>query len=446
MIVKNKLLGFLLVTTIFVLVLPAVAYANSANLVGTGKSTHTENSQDIAVEKLVTQIWLHKGYAEVEEVYQFYNTGQSQDVTMGIPELINSKASLKYGIYNFHAYVDGKPMDSQMVKTSDQTIGTNYGSFNWHVNSFYINERQRRIVVHRYWVRIIPWENKLTLPLDPASTWKGNIGEAYIAVYLMGGLTERDLVYPEGYGNYTGKYSIMPTGFSTSPSQITWMFSNYKPARNLQIEIFPDPDYIPIEEAHASGAHSEGDVVYALKNVLDADPATVWGEGGPGPGEWITLKFPKKQWVREFRIIPGYASLEGMFRYYNRPKNITLVFPKGITQHYRLKDELEMQYLPVQPVQTDKVMMRIDSVYKGIYPDVTYVSEIEVGQIGTKSKVDPTSWKIGLDQLEEMKLRPRYSITELITVAVTAFVFIFILWQVIVAYRLRKQRAEKESG
>src|SRR3990170_4633897 len=91
-------ISFLLITSFIVLTLPAFAYATSAYLTETGNDVNASESPDIALEKLVIQMWLHRGFAEVEEVYQFKNTGESQEVLMGVPEVVNTKASLEYGL------------------------------------------------------------------------------------------------------------------------------------------------------------------------------------------------------------------------------------------------------------------------------------------------------------------------------------------------------------
>lgn len=419
--------------------MPVLAFANSAYLGVPGKPITIQNSSDIVLEKQVMQVWLRKSFAEVENVYQLYNAGEAQEFAMGLPEDVNSKASILYGIYNFNAYVGGGKAEVRTKKTKDIGIGSLYGDINWHVHNVYIPEHERRVVVHKYWVKVVPWKNKITVPLAPAATWRGRIGRIYYVVHLSGSISEGNLVYPESYGAYAGKYSIQPVGFKPGSNQITWAYSNYEPQKDMHLEVFPGGNKPPLK-IQVSGIIQGEEQKSAATNAIDEDPATAWGVGGPGKGEWIVLYFDKKKWVREFRIIPGYAVLEGMFKFYNRPHEITLRFSDGTKQQFEIRDELDMQYLPVKPVLTKYVKVEIDSVYQGIYPDVTYISEIEFGDSISPSKVQPAEWKTGLNLVESVNIKPKYSTTDLITMAATVVVFFFIGWQVVVTIINRKKK------
>ena len=437
---RDRFIGILVLAALLILIVPTTAYANSAYLGSSGVPIKPQDSSDIELEKQVMQIWLRNGFAEVENVYQFHNAGQEQEFVMGVPEDINSKSALKYGIFNFKAYVDGNEVDTRNVKTTDQKIGNMYGNINWYVHNVLLIKDQRRVVVHRYWIRMMPWSNKIVIPLDPGSTWKGSIGEATYVVRLMGDLNERALVYPQGFGEFTGKFAVLPIGFTSGKDQLTWGFTNYVPHGNMEIGIFPDKDYHFIQSIRVSGIHEDNGNQWGPKNLVDGDPTTAWGVGGPGKDSWAIFFFEKKKWVREFRIIPGYGTLGSMYKTYNRPRKITLRFSDGTSQRFELKDELQMQYLPLKPVETKYINLDIDSVYKGIYPDVNYISEVEIGELSSNSKFDPSNWKIGLNQVDVMNLRSRYSTTDLITIAATATVFLFIGWQVVVGIRTRVKK------
>lgn len=433
----------LAITALFILAIPAAASANSMYLGSSAHPPRPQNSTDIVLEKQVMQIWLRKGFAEVENVYQLYNAGEGQEFVMGLPEEVNTKAALSYGVYNFDAFIDGKSVETRTVRTKDQKAGKLVGNINWHTHNIFIPENQRRIVVHRYWVLINPWKNELVIPLAPGASWKGRIGEAYYVVHLMGSLTEKNIVYPAGYGDFTGKYAVLPTGFKPGKDKIVWSLLNHEPSRDLEIKMFSfKEDDIDKTVVKASGIYVNDDKEHPPNLVIDEDASTAWAVGGEGKKEWLTFTFPKKKWVREFRITPGYGALGAMYKYYNRPQKVTLRFSNGKSQSFMLDDSLEMQYFPVKPIQTKSVKLEIDSVYKGIYPDVTYISEVEFGDIKTSSKVSPIKWKVGLNQVEVFNLRPRYSSTDRILIAVTVAVFFFIAWQVVVAIRSRL-RAKK---
>lgn len=439
----DRFVGILALTALLTLIIPTIAYANSAYLGSSGVPIKLQDSSDIQLEKQVMQVWARNGFAEVENVYQFYNAGQEQEFVMGLPEDNNSKNAVKYGVFNFKAYVDGNEVDTREIKTSDQKIGNMYGDIKWHTHNVLMTKGQRRIVVHRYWIRMMPWSNKIIIPLEPASTWTGSIGEATYVVRLMGDLNERALLYPKGFGEFSGKYAVLPTGFTPGKDQLTWTFTNYVPHGDMEIGIFPDKDAHFIQGIQVSGIHDHNRDQWGPGHLVDGDPTTAWGVGGPGKDAWATFSFVDKKWVREFRIIPGDGTLGSMYKMYNRPRRITLRFSDGSSQRFELKDELQMQYLQLKPVETTYVKLDIDSVYKGIYPDATYISEVEIGELSSNSKFDPSSWKVGLNQVDVMNLRSRYSITDIITMAATATVFLFIGWQVVVGIRLRIKNSKE---
>ncbi len=432
----GRFIGVLISAVLLVLTIPAAANAGSGYLGTPGFPLKYQDSSDITLEKQITQVWLHSGFAEVEEVYQFYNNGEAQEFAMGLPDDASDKTAILYGVYNFKGYVNGNEVDVRTVHTNDQEVGGLKGDIDWYVHNVFIPENQRRIVVDRYWIRLDPLRRKLVIPLRPATSWKGNIGEAYYIVHLMGGLSEQNIIYPKTYGEYAGKYSVQPVGFTAGKDELKWAFKNYKPGQDIEVELFGKNENM-VSEVKASGSLNENGKEYSPNLVNDKDPATAWAVLNSDMREWLTFSFNDKRWVREFRIIPGYGSLENMYKFYNRPSEITLRFSDGSSQHFSLQDSLDMQYFAVKPVQTKYVKLEIDDAYKGIYSNVTYISEVEFGELASGLKFGPAKWKIGLDQLEALNVKPRYSITDTITIVATILVFLFIAWQVIVAIRGR---------
>ena len=255
------------------------------------------------------------------------------------------------------------------------------------------------------------------------------MAEASYIVNLMDGLRIRNLIYPKGYSTKAGEYAIMPRGFEAGNDEIRWFFANQEPAQNLEIMIFPSSDK-KITKAEASGTYSEGNKNYLGEFVADGDPTTAWGFVSTGKKEWVTLFFDRKRWVREIRIISGYGALESMYKFYNRPKVITLSFSDGASQQIKLKDSLDMQYVSVKPVQTEYVKLQVDDVYKGIHPYITFVSELEPSELKSVTKFSPTSWKIGLKQFKLPNQSSNYTLAYKIAVAATAVVFLVIGWQI----------------
>ena len=441
---NNKKYVFSILIFAFVLFyIPAIAQANSMYLGSSGKPLETKESTSITLERQVMQVWLRYGYAEVENVYQFYNSGEAQTFYVGLPEEINTKDQLKYGIYNFNAYLDGEPADVKTAKTNDEQLGFMNGTLNWHKHEVFLAEGQRRVVVHRYWVRISPSKNKLLINLAPAASWKGTVGHADYILHLAGGVTEKNVIYPKGFGDVAGKYSIQPAGFEPSQKQMRWTLDNFEPSGEISVELF-DKKSRQLSHLRVSLIYADGDNVFEGTNLFDEDFSTAWAYGGPGKGEWLIAYFEKKRWIREVRIIPGYGQLEGMYKYFNRPRHVTVYFSDGTKQQFELKDRLEMQFLKVKPTQTKYVKIDVDSVYKGIYPDVTYISEIEFSDIASTARLEPDQWKIGLKQAREVEGSSNYSVFDLITVGAAAAVFLLIGWQLFVLMRNRKKKEEFE--
>lgn len=408
-----------------------------------GLPLKAKESGMIALERQVMQVWLRHGYAEVENVYQLHNTGEAQTFVIGLPEEINTKDQLKYGIYNFHAYVDGEPAEAKTGKTTSEQLGFMNGTINWHKHEVFLAQDQRRIVIHRYWMRISPSKNRLFINLEPAASWKGTVGHADYILHLAGSLTEQNIVYPKGLDQNTGKYAIQPVGFEATQNQIRWSFDNFEPKGEISVEIFGKKRR-QLDSLRVSSVHTDGKGNFEGTNLFDEDFSTAWAYGGPGKDEWFIAFFEKKRWIREVRIIPGYGQLESMYRYFNRPRHITVYFSDGSKQQFELKDSLEMQFLKVKPVQTRYVKIDVNSVYKGIYPDVTYISEIEFSNIATAARLEPNEWRIGLKQAREIEGGQSYSVFDLITIAATAAVFILIGWQIYVLIRNKRRKEEVE--
>jgi hypothetical protein len=427
----GKFIKILAISALLVLVIiPATANANSAYLGYPGDAITLKNgSDDVAIERQVMQVWLHRGFAEVENVYQLYNSGDTQELMMGLPEAANKKIDLIYGVYNFRAYVDGNEVDVKTAKTRNQEVGSLSGNINWHVHNVFISKGQRRIVVQRYWIRMVPSDRKITIPLMAAGTWKGSIGRADYTIHLMSGLNETSLRYPSGYGDLSGKFAIQPGGFTFSKGEIKWKLTNFVPDQDMVISVFPRGKAL-ISSIEASGALEINGKKYEAKYAADSDPATSWGIEGANANEWLTFNLDGKRWVRELRIIPGYTTFDGMFMFYNRPKDITLQFSDGSSQQFTLRDDPDMQYLSVRPIQTNSIKLTVDDVYKGIFQDVTYVSEVEFGDLHTEPKLAPAKWKIGLNQ-EDSVQKQGYSLIEVMVIITTILIFLFVVWQVV---------------
>lgn len=123
-----------------------------------------------------------------------------------------------------------------------------------------------------------------------------------------------------------------------------------------------------------------GIVRYDASNVLDRDQATSWVEGatGPGIGEQLVLSFSQPINVVRLGLDIGFDRDDSIFAANNRVHRVNLLFSDGSKQSIEFADQRGVQYIQLDRVTTDVIIIIIDSVYAGTKYDDTCIAEVEV--------------------------------------------------------------------
>lgn len=140
-----------------------------------------------------------------------------------------------------------------------------------------------------------------------------------------------------------------------------------------------DPIERPVQDAYASSTYSGDRATHDVTNLLDQDKKTNWTEGvdGDGIGEYLWFQFREEYCLKSITIYPGNQYDRSRYLDNNRPENITISFSDGSSLSVRLNDVREGQTIPLsEPVITDSVRIRIDSVYHGSKYSDTVISDI----------------------------------------------------------------------
>lgn len=115
--------------------------------------------------------------------------------------------------------------------------------------------------------------------------------------------------------------------------------------------------------------------------AVDGDPSTAWATDADGSGvdEYLDVRFPAKQTIRELRVVSGAAVDPKSFRENNRPHHLKLAFSDGTSTKVELADTPALQRIPVR-AHAKSVRVTIEDIYPGTSADDdTYLSEIEFG-------------------------------------------------------------------
>lgn len=139
---------------------------------------------------------------------------------------------------------------------------------------------------------------------------------------------------------------------------------------------------VMFKEASASSSFTENGYVYFPTYAIDQDAERPWVEGvkGDGVGEYLQLFFERPERIDLLCIHPGFQSV---YEKNNRPKMVKFDFSDGSSAEYELEDYNGDIYIKFsKPVNTEYLIITIQSVYKGDVPD-TCISEVRA----FKSKV-----------------------------------------------------------
>lgn len=140
------------------------------------------------------------------------------------------------------------------------------------------------------------------------------------------------------------------------------------------------PAFSGITSAYASSvygdsSHYDGTYGYDAENVLDGKLDSAWAEGAPGwgVGESITLCGPY-QCISGFDIWSGYqknGSRGDLYKINARPQTISVLANGDVIHTQTLGDDghVSQKVTFPEPVYTESITIRIDSVYEGSSSD-----------------------------------------------------------------------------
>jgi hypothetical protein len=117
----------------------------------------------------------------------------------------------------------------------------------------------------------------------------------------------------------------------------------------------------------SSELSSEQGNSYAAANVLDGDFDTSWqeGAGGTGEGEWIQFSFEQPVTVVRLDIANGYQRDDRRFLGNPRIERLRVEYDDGSSQILLLEDEQGYQSFDLEPTETQRLRLVIESVYPG---------------------------------------------------------------------------------
>lgn len=138
----------------------------------------------------------------------------------------------------------------------------------------------------------------------------------------------------------------------------------------------------PVSSVSASSTYSGDRANHDAENLRDEDPKTNWTEGvdGYGVGESIRFDFCEVVQLNSIQISGGNQYDYDRFKDNGRPEWIKLTFADGSSESFRLKDSLKSQTFELYaPVETDSVVLTINTVYEGRRYEDTVISDVSFG-------------------------------------------------------------------
>jgi hypothetical protein len=108
-------------------------------------------------------------------------------------------------------------------------------------------------------------------------------------------------------------------------------------------------------------------VRYEARNLVDGVPETCWRMPGSGAGAEIVFGFPAPVVLTEVGLINGYAKTSGDLDWYRGNRRVLSAewaFDDGTTVGQSLDDFRQLQSLPIDPVTTTTVTLRLLEVSK----------------------------------------------------------------------------------
>lgn len=134
----------------------------------------------------------------------------------------------------------------------------------------------------------------------------------------------------------------------------------------------PDPDSIVdvtsqvrarVPGTAPASRDSEGrPVTFRARNMWDGDARTCWRTAGDASGRTITFRLPEATVLTEVGLLNGYAKVDGPNDWYPSNRRVLKVsweFDGGHTVTQDLTERRTLQSLPIDPVETSVVRLRL---------------------------------------------------------------------------------------
>ena len=133
-----------------------------------------------------------------------------------------------------------------------------------------------------------------------------------------------------------------------------------------------------VSSVRATSEYTDEDGTYTAEQIADGDISTAWVEGadGQGIGESVTLTLDRAYLLSGFEINAGYQKNDDLYGKNSRPGEITITYSDGAKEKYTLEDLNDTQAVYFdQPIETDRLTIRLDFVYPGSTYADTAISE-----------------------------------------------------------------------
>ena len=135
--------------------------------------------------------------------------------------------------------------------------------------------------------------------------------------------------------------------------------------------------------------------IYESKYLTDGKQETAWieGEEGSGLGSWVEIDLGGTRSVTGLKVWNGYWITHDFWQRHNRAKEIEVEFSDGTKSSYTLKDEMVAETVKfTTKTDTDKLKIRIKSVYRGNTFNDSGFSEIQVTDASPNTHYEPAAY------------------------------------------------------
>jgi hypothetical protein len=168
--------------------------------------------------------------------------------------------------------------------------------------------------------------------------------------------------------------SVSPSADGVVPTAAAVASSTPEPSPT--ITRLPTPTALPttlnILTAHSSSAHDSSiGLTFWATNAIDGNTNTYW-EATNDVGAWIELILPQQHLITTIALHTTGSGNDSQI------ENATLSFADGSEQLVKLDGTAGWQFVELEPVSSNTVRIRVDSVYPGIYYRRLLLTEVQL--------------------------------------------------------------------